>query len=232
MDEKHLEFLKRLSAESAKRRRRIMPVRRNQLALRLGRLVIAYNNLEHSLSGLLTNEVVELIGGTEEDPIGYVSPFFIRAGGAGLKEIISASISFRQKLDFLVALLYNKFSDNEAQQTHIRSIANLMAAADEYRNRMVHSVWEESYGEYSRLKANIKGRKGLKVERHDADIKQLRTAIEAIETVDYLCRYCMISQKLADKCNIDYSKIDNIFNARPKIKPTPNLFIPPSFGGK
>jgi hypothetical protein len=227
MDEERKNYWKTIFAESEKKRRRILPVKRNQLSLWLGRLIIAYNMLDNKLAAILMIELVELVGEDEppqKAPLGYFPPSLQRARNGGLADIIMATMPFKQKLDFLAALLLNRFSDNPEHQKHIGQVAGLMLAADEFRNKMVHSLWEESCGEFSRVKVKTKGRKGLKVEREDANIKQLREAIEVIQFLEP-CLYTMTSQTFAKKYIIDYEKVGKPLRTITIKKAYPNMFI-------
>jgi hypothetical protein len=216
MDEEQINRWEKIFAEHEKKRRRILPVKRNQLSLWLGRLIIAYNSLENKLATILMMELVELIG-KDEPPqkarLGYVPPSMQRAWDGGLRDIMMATMPFKQKLDFLAALLIKRFSNNPEQKSHIDKVAGLMLAADEFRNKMVHSFWEESYGEFSRVKVKTKGRKGLKVEREDADIKQLREAIQEIQFLED-CLFTLTSHTFVKEHAMDYEKIGKPLRAK------------------
>jgi hypothetical protein len=209
MDEEQKNRWVKIFAEHEKKRRRILPVKRNQLSLWLGRLIIAYNGLENQLATILMLELVELIA-KDEPPqntyLGYKPPSVRRAWDGGLRDIIMATMPYKQKLDFLVALLIKRYSDNPDHKTHIDKVAGLMSAADDFRNRMVHSLWEETYGEFSRIKVKTRGKRGLKVEREDANIKQLREAIEVIDFMNFFL-HTMQDIHLAEEYPKDYEKI-------------------------
>jgi hypothetical protein len=208
-----------------------VPVKRNQLSLWLGRLVIAYNSLENGLATTLMMELVELIGKDEPPKVaqlGYISPSMQRARDGGLRDMIMGAMSFKQKLDFLGALLLKRFSDNPEQQKYINSVIGLMYAADEFRNKMIHSVWEESYAEaeFSRVKVGTKGRRGLKVERHEADTMQIRKAIEVIECLEKICLLMLSKKDFAKQYPLDYDRMGKLLCPVPKIKVYPNIFLP------
>lgn len=227
-----MKYWKEIFAKSEKKRRRILPVKRNQLSLWLGRLIIAYNSLENSLATTLMMELVELIGNNVPPTVpqlGYMSPSMQRARDSGLRDMIMGAMSFKQKLEFLGALLLKRFSDNPEQQKYINSVIGLMYAADEFRNKMIHSVWEESYAEaaFSRVKVGTKGRKGLKVERHEADTVQIRKAIEVIECLEKLCLLMLRYKDFAKQYPLDYDKMGNLLRPVPKTKTYPNIFILP-----
>lgn len=228
-----MNYWKEIFAKSEKKRRRILPAKRNQLSLWLGRLIIAYNNLENGLATTLMIELVELIGKDEppkDAQFGYISPSMKRAQDGGLRDMIMGAMSYKQKLDFLVALLLKKFSDNPEQQKYINSVIGLMYTADEFRNKMIHSVWEESYAEaeFSRVKVGTKGRKGLKVERHEADTMQIRKAIEVIECLENICLLMLRNKHFANQYPLDYDKMGKLLRPVPKIKtyPTYPIILP------
>jgi hypothetical protein len=223
-----VEDWKTIHAKFEKERRRILPVKRNQLSLWLGRLVISYNNLENTLATTLTTELVELIG-TDETPaqLGDVPPSMRRASDGGLRDIVMATMPFKQKLDFLVALLLKRFSGNPEHLKVIEQFVRLIYAADEYRNKMVHSVWQESYTDFARVKVKTKGQKGLKVEHQDADIKQLREAIKTIDALELMGELYLTNPSVAKKYGFDYAKLEKKLRPDPKIKTYPNVFTIP-----
>jgi hypothetical protein len=220
MTEEQKNHWKKIFAESKKKRRRMEPIKRNQLALWLGRLIIAYNSLESSLASSLMMELVELIGKDEppeKAPMLYVVPSLQRAYDAGLGHIVMGTLPFKQKLDFLTALLLKKFEKNEELQKHVNKMTGLMYAADEFRNKMVHSVWEVSHSEVSRIKAKTKGRKGLMVDKEETDITHLRSACNAIDCLEILCQY-VLRQPDKSFLKLDYENYEKIGKA---LRPTP-----------
>jgi hypothetical protein len=229
MDAEERNHWEKIFAEAEKKRRRMVPIKRNQLSLWLGRLIITYNNLENSLAYVLMKEFVELIG-KDEPPVTaswfYVAPSMQRATNGGLSHIIMATLSFKQKLDFLTALLFKRFANDQEHLEHIKVIAGLMFAADEFRNKMIHSFWDESYGEFSRTKAK-KGRKGLTVEREEADIKQLRDAVEAIHFLELVFSFSIDDINFRKQYQYDYDKLGKVLRPTPKPKKYENVFNPP-----
>lgn len=95
------------------------------------------------------------------------------------RHIISSSMSFRQKVD-LMAELYPR------KKTHyygveIKLIKKALHTAEEFRNRIVHSVWSvESPGKWVRVKSNIKGRNGFSLVTTAASIAHLEAAAKAL----------------------------------------------------
>lgn len=219
----------KIFSEYEKKSRRTLPIKRNQLSLWLGRLIIVYNSLENQLATILMTELVDLIAKDEQSKkfqLGYIPPSMQRAWDCGLRDIMMATMPFKQKLDFLAALLIKRFSNNPEHQKHINQVAGLLLTADEFRNKMVHSLWEESYGVFSRVKVKTKGRKGLKIEREEADIKQLR---EAIDVIDFLKYYLFTLQNvnLVTEYNTDHERLRKRLQATPSQKAYPNQFLLP-----
>lgn len=229
MTEERKNHWKKIFAEHEKKRRRIEPIKRNQLSLWLGRLIIAYNSLENTLANCLTLELVELIGKDEppkKPQLGYIPSALQRANSGDLNHIVMATIPFKQKLDFLTALLLKRFHNNEEQQKHINKIAGLLYAADEFRNKMVHSVWEVNHSEASRIKVKTKGRKGLKIDREDTDITQLRRACNAIDCVEMLCLFALTDKVDGNSIDLGYEKLESILRPPPNLKTYPDISLP------
>jgi hypothetical protein len=231
MDEKQKQHWQKIYADAMKKARRTTPIRRNQLALWLGRLIMVYNSLEDSLGHTLTQELVELIANNEEKQpkqLGIFPPAMERAWNGNLKEIILATMPFKQKLDFLLALLHKRFSNNDNHKEHIFKIADLMRKADEYRNKMIHSVWEESHlGNFSRVKSRSKGQKGLKIERQEVNIKELREAVNSIGAIGFLCGHIIANADFANMYVFDYSRIGKVFNPVQKTQAPRNSIVLP-----
>jgi hypothetical protein len=166
------------------KKRRLMPVRKNQIALWIGRLVIEHNNLENLLASTITALLVDLIADDKtkvQTELGEISTALKRAKDFGLQEMFMASMSFKQKLDLFTALLFQKFPKSKKQQDHIKLVVGQMSEADTYRNGIAHSFLEPNYTFYARVKVNTKGFKGLKIQRHTFDIPQIKEVIMIIQ---------------------------------------------------
>jgi hypothetical protein len=140
-------LFKEIAERAARERQRVIGVKRNQLSLWIGRLVISFNDLEKRLSDALGRE--------------------FSADDATLHDMFAASMSFGQKLDLLAAISLRQHADNLAQQTRIKKIVATISSAEEFRNAVVHSAWvEPSFisTEFVRRKPKTKGRKGLRVD--------------------------------------------------------------------
>jgi hypothetical protein len=162
----------------------------------------------------LTLELIEVMvqeESTSKQPLGWISPTQRRISDSGLNDMIMASMSFGQKLDFLAASLLKKFSGNVRQQNHIHLIVKALSGAEVFRNRMLHSVWTENYVDYSQVKAKTKGRKGLKVERANANIPHIRQAIKAINTLENLGLFAMTHEAIVDETDEELFHMSKVF---------------------
>lgn len=98
------------------------------------------------------------------------------------RHIISAAMSFRQKVD-LVAELYPRKKTHD-QGVEMKLIKKALYTAEEFRNRIVHSIWSvESPGKWVRIKGSIKGRDGFSLLTTAANISQLEAAATALLTI-------------------------------------------------
>lgn len=195
-------------------RKRIISAKLKHLSLWLGRLVIAFNNLEHALAYEVTLELIEVMGQEESSPkhpLGWISPTQRRVNDLGLHDMVMASMSFGQKLDLLVALSLKKFSGNTRQENLIRLIVKALEEAEKFRNTMLHSIWTENFVDYSQVKARTKGRKGLKVERANANIPHIRQAIKAIKTLETLGLFAMTHDAIVDETDEELFRMSNVF---------------------
>jgi hypothetical protein len=205
------EQFKKLLSDPARKRK--LSAKLNHLSLWLGRLVIAFNNLEHALAREVSLELFETLG-QEESSLTHssdgISRAFRRVNDTGVHDMIMASMSFGQKLDFLAALSIKKFSGNTRQQKHIHLIVKALSEAEDFRNRMLHSIWTENFVDYSRMTARTKGRKGLSVKRANANIPHIRQAIKAISTLEDLGLFAMTHDAIVDETDeklFDMSKV-------------------------
>lgn len=205
------EQFKKLLSDPARKRK--LTAKLNHLSLWLGRLVIAFNNLEHALAREVSLELFEVLGQEESSlthPSDGISRAFRRVNDTWVLDMIMASMSFGQKLDFLAALSIKKFSGNTRQQKHIHLIVKALSEAEDFRNRMLHSIWTENFADYSRMKARTKGRKGLSVKRANANIPHIRQAIKGISTLENLGLFAMTHDAIVDEADeklFDMSKV-------------------------
>ncbi|WP_297808595.1 hypothetical protein [uncultured Methylophaga sp.] len=98
------------------------------------------------------------------------------------RHIISSAMSFRQKVD-LMAELYPRKKTHE-YGVEIKLIKKALNTAEEFRNRIVHSVWAVEFpGKWVRVKSNIKGRNGFSLVTTPASIAHLEAAAKALLTI-------------------------------------------------
>lgn len=99
--------------------------------------------------------------------------------------LVSAAMSYKQKVDLLVEL-YPKRRNARLPEVDISSVRRALYAAEEYRNRVVHSFWAVECGDTSRwkrIKGSLKGRKGFSMHSTDADIRSLEECNEALQII-------------------------------------------------
>ena len=95
------------------------------------------------------------------------------------RHVISSAMSFRQKVD-LVAELYPRKKTHD-QGVEMKLIKKALYTAEEFRNRIVHSLWAvESPGKWVRIKGSIKGKDGFSLLTTAANISQLEAAATAL----------------------------------------------------
>lgn len=179
---------------------RLMPVKRNQIAHWIGRLVIEHNNLDNLLTSTMTTLLVDLIAGDKprvQTEFGEMSLAMTRANDIGLKDMFMGAMSFHQKLDLFAAMLLYKFADCSEHKEHIKLVIGQMAEADAFRNKIVHSVLEANQTSYSRVKAGVKGKKGLRIERQDFNIEQVKDVIIIMQFLQALGFSELIDEKNA-----------------------------------
>ena len=206
------EQFKKLLSDPARKQQ--LSVKLDDLSLWLGRLVIAFNNLEHALAHEVSLELFRVLGQEESistDSPDWTSRAFRRVDDTGVHNMIMASMSFRQRLDLLTALSLKKFPDNARQGKHIHLIAKALSDADDFRNRMVHSIWTEDFEDYSRIKAGIKGRNGLKIQKANANIPHIQQAVEAIKTLESLGLFAMTHDAIADETDEELFRMSTVF---------------------
>jgi hypothetical protein len=227
MNDKRKLYWKTIFGIYNKKTRLQMKGKRHQLCYWLGHLVIEYNSLENSLSFKLMEQLVDLLAPNEPPPqdlkpaIGNIPPALRRAWDSNLKENISAAMSYRQKLDFLAALLYKQYAGNENHLTHIKAICALMYDADEYRNKMVHSYWYDGIGDFTRYKPSSKGMKGLRITKHRFDFQQISEAVRAMKLVDAIFCTCLTDPAFADETNkrISFDQLKKMLNPPAPVPP-------------
>lgn len=89
--------------------------------------------------------------------------------------LVSAAMSFGQKVDLLVEL-YPKRKTAHLKDVDLMVVKNALATAEEFRNRVVHSFWAIECADetrWIRIKGSLRGRKGLKLSKTHANIEML-----------------------------------------------------------
>ena len=195
MDENLMDESK-LSEELIKRAR-VMRIQSVRTATSIGLLIMQFNRLEQSLGELLA---VFLKRERQDN-------FFENI------DIMTAALSFGQKLDLLSALYLKRYQKLTKQCHVFQKIIHQLSKFEEYRNKYVHSRWgirTVSDAEFKRFKPKIKGRKGLKQDADPTDWRQIRTiykemqefdCIELLEIYRGCVEYEAMSEEMINKLN-------------------------------
>lgn len=121
----------------------------------IGRIVVSFQQVEQWLSEILAL----LLRMREKDD----------------QFLVSAAMSFGQKVDLLVAL-YPKRKPSQLQDVDLKVVKKALSTAEEFRNRVVHSFWAiecANENRWVRIKGSLRGRKGLKLSKTPANIELL-----------------------------------------------------------
>lgn len=121
----------------------------------IGRIVVSFQQIEQWLS-----EVLALLLRMKEKDDQY---------------LVSAAMSFGQKIDLLIEL-YPRRKTAQQKDVNLIVIKKALSSAEEFRNRVVHSFWAIECNDtqrWVRIKGSLRGRKGLKITKTNADIKML-----------------------------------------------------------
>ncbi len=104
-----------------------------------------------------------------------------------LGQIVTAELSFRQKMD-LLSSIYRDKQNNSTELAELDQVLARVAQAEQKRNIVVHSVWA-AYAvneTVARIKATAKRRsKGLKLEIENMSVKDLEDVANYIANVAY-----------------------------------------------
>lgn len=140
---------------------RLMHIESVRTATSIGLLVMQFNRFEHDLGEFLA---VFMKRESQEQYFENIA-------------IMTAALSFGQKLDLLSALYLKRYEDKSAQCDIFKRIISQLSKFEVYRNALMHSRWGiQTFGdsEFKRFKPNIKGRKGLRQVTALADWRQIR----------------------------------------------------------
>lgn len=96
--------------------------------------------------------------------------------------LVSAAMSFGQKVDLLVEL-YPKRKAAHLKDVDLAVVKTALSTAEEFRNRVVHSFWAIDCADESRwirIKGSLRGRKGLKLSKTSENIEILHECDNAL----------------------------------------------------
>lgn len=99
------------------------------------------------------------------------------------RHLISASMSYRQKVDLLFEL-YARHGQPSSTFNHVIAKKALISA-EEFRNRIVHSLWsvQGEPRQWARTKANLRGRDGFALKTSPAKANFLEEAASAMNKI-------------------------------------------------
>lgn len=218
------ELFEKLGRRFAQQEQRRRSAQRNQLALWIGRIVIAFNELEARLAKEVAAE------------LGHET--------VSVQDMLQASMSFGQKLDIFSALLVERHRNDSAHLDYINSVLSALSAAEDCRNAVVHSAWTThpvfSTG-FERRKAKTRGRKGLKVDIGAVNIAGLREAVGDIRALGSIATSVARHPKTAARYNQEaFKRATDRLRAACQPPPHANgrsnrnlvaLLVDPIFGG-
>jgi hypothetical protein len=147
---------------------KVLQVQTVRTATSIGLLVIQFNRFEHDLGEFLA---VFMKRENQEEYFENIA-------------IMSAALSFGQKLDLLSALYLKRYQEQAAQCEVFKKIISQLSKFEEYRNALIHSRWGiHTFGdsEFKRFKPNIRGRKGLRQIAELADWRQIRAMCKGMQ---------------------------------------------------
>lgn len=101
--------------------------------------------------------------------------------------LVSAAMSFKQKVDLLVAIFPKRAERHpKLPLVDITVARKALYAAEEYRNRVVHSFYAldcESSSRWLRLKGYLKGRAGFSLNTVEANVVAFQECNEALKVI-------------------------------------------------
>ena len=153
-------------------RGRKLGIQKMRLASSIGLLVMEFNRLEHDIGEYLA---VFMKRTSQEEYFDNIA-------------IMTAALSFGQKLDLLSALYLKRYDKLPAQCEVFRLIIRQVSKYEEYRNTVIHSRWgTQTLGEDTirRFKPNVKGRKGLRQVAEEVDWRQIRAVCKEINEFNW-----------------------------------------------
>src|ERR1017187_5576594 len=131
----------------------------------IGKIVVTHSLIDASLANII-GRIVSLRGRSE------------------LGQIVTAELSFRQRVGMLRSLLVFSLTEDHETVVEFDQIKRILNAADDQRNRVVHSIWGHS-GEADphimvRIKTSAKEKKGLRTEVQRLTLEELQKITDQV----------------------------------------------------
>ncbi len=149
----------------------------NEILSEIGKITIAFNLIENSLSEIIVKIVT--VGNRKRE----------------LGTIITAELSFKQMVSTLSSLLLFTLGKNNIYVTQFDHITKLLYKAEQERNIVVHSVWaaksdSASPDDVIRIKTTAKYKKGLRNDFINMNLDELCKITDLIgEAYKELCLF-------------------------------------------
>jgi hypothetical protein len=99
--------------------------------------------------------------------------------------LVSAAMSFGQKLDLLIEI-YPKRRVGGLKEVDIPTVRKALSTAEEFRNCIVHSFWAlecSDPGRWLRIKGSLRGRKGFRLSSIAENIDMLEKSDRALYVI-------------------------------------------------
>lgn len=173
----------------------------NEYLVSIGKITVNFATLEQVLSFLIWNLIefdevfakllTDVTSPSEERLwVEYVmsTPSGLeKVPGKRLGQIVTAELSFRQKINLLSSIYRDKLN-NSTELAELDRVLAQAAQAEQKRNIVVHSVWTAYAAKetVARIKATAKRRsKGLKLEIKNMSVEDLEDVANYIANVAY-----------------------------------------------
>lgn len=134
----------------------------------IGKIVVIFAVLEFTISSCI-HRLIGAIG--TDHPVG---------------EIITAELSFSQKVTLLSSLYKFRLNDTE-KLTELEKLLRRVALAEEKRNAVIHSIWAsgDTRDTATRIKTTAKRKQGLKFQFQKLSVEELDEIADFIDEVAY-----------------------------------------------
>lgn len=119
--------------------------------------------------------------------------------------LVSAAMSFKQKVDLLVEL-YPKRKAAQMPDVDIVAVRRALYTAEEFRNRVVHSFWAVECGDktrWMRVKGSLRGRKGFSMYSTEASVQILEECNEALRVI---CEWIVSAPEALERATATIAK--------------------------